>query len=237
MMRNEYQDIKESVHLLCTKYRTLLRTIPAWSIDTLLGVAYENLHRQDTNRDIQRGVAEDYSNEANERKLRILLEELRVLHEKMNEMGMTMDDALRMISPERMVSRLTIDEKGLLYFNDYQKTIRLTPIQTAIYIMVIRHEEGFAVKDLVDHKEELSDILESVLRARKQNMSHQRQDALLKRLFDITSGAINENVSRIKRTMINELGDETMARNYYINSLRLHKLRIPIDRRLVFMML
>lgn len=232
-MDEQLEYYKNGLHLLCVKYRHVLSKEEAWEINTALGLVYlEHIHNvADDYR--QTEVNEEHDSGKHDEELNNLLYELHILETKLKGKGISVGEAMKMLSSEVMISNIEIDADGIIYFIDFKTSIRLTPMQATLYILIMTHEEGISAKELCNYRDELIAILDSITIARglNRNISNQRKN--VERLLDSTTGAINENVSRIKRAMIEGIGDVRVARNYYINSMRCHKMRIPIDRSIV----
>lgn len=224
---------KNRLHMLCVKYRHVLSKEEAWNINTALGLVYQQHIHNVADDYWQTEVNEEYGSRTHDEELSHLLYELQVLEAKLKERGISVGEAMKMLSSKVMISNIEISADGIIYFIDFKTSIRLTPMQATLYILIMTHEEGISAKELCNYRDELMAILDSITIARglNRNISNQRKN--IERLLYSTTGAINENVSRIKRAMIEGIGDVRVARNYYINSMRCHKMRIPIDRSIV----
>lgn len=109
------------------------------------------------------------------------------------------------------LSRMQITDDFKIWLTDYDKEVRLTPLQKTLYLFYLRHPEGVEFKHLSAYYDEILDIYK-VLSNRE---DWEKQKASVRRLVDVTDNAINEKCSRIKEAFLS-VTDEFIARNYYI---------------------
>lgn len=94
---------------------------------------------------------------------------------------------------EAEASRLYIDEKGVLHFENYQQlSCRLAPVEKALYLFFLLHPEGTRLNELSDYKQEILDIY---LCIRNQDISTASE--VVKNLVNPLNNSINEKISRI----------------------------------------
>lgn len=124
------------------------------------------------------------------------------------------------------ISKLVVNRYGSIVLADYRNCIvDLTPLEKTLFIFYLRHEEGCAYVDLMDHKDELLAIYSKVSRS-SSNGEIQRNIASL---IDTREGSAREKVSKIKRKFINALG-ERLAEHYYIKAIPNGKHGIVLNR-------
>lgn len=113
------------------------------------------------------------------------------------------------LNPSLSKIEITADYKFLL--SDYEKEVKMTPLQKTLYIFYLRHPEGVAFKMLSAYYDELLAIYK-VLSNRE---DLQKQQHSIRRLVDATDNAINEKCSRIKEAFL-KVVDDFIAQNYYL---------------------
>lgn len=120
-------------------------------------------------------------------------------------------DELKNVKVTPKLSRLHITNEFKIRLLDYDKEVRLTPLQKTLYIFYLRHPEGVEFKMLSAYYDELLAIYK-VLSNRE---DAEKQKESISRLVDVTDNAINEKCSRIKEAFL-KVADDFIARNYYI---------------------
>lgn len=110
-----------------------------------------------------------------------------------------------------VLSRILITDDFKIQLLDFNKEVRMTPLQKALYIFYLRHPEGVEFKMLSVYYDELLSIYK-VLSNRE---DLQKQQHSIRRLVDATDNAINEKCTRIKEAFLKILDNYT-AKNYYI---------------------
>ena len=106
--------------------------------------------------------------------------------------------------------------------------VRLTPRQRAIYMVYLKHPEGIAVAELIDHREELVNYY-----GRFANVSDQEHiDMALENLLDIFSGTLSTELSRIRAAFKKATG-EALHNHYTIEGNSGEKKVIELDRSFV----
>ncbi len=109
------------------------------------------------------------------------------------------------------LSRLQITDDFRFCLLDYNKEVRMTPLQKTLYLFYLRHPEGVEFKMLSAYYDELLAIYK-VLSNREDS---EKQEESIRRLVDVTDNAINEKCSRIKEAFL-KVADDFIAKNYYI---------------------
>ena len=120
-------------------------------------------------------------------------------------------DELKNVKVIPELSRLQITDEFKIRLLDYDKEVRMTPLQKTLYIFYLRHPEGVEFKMLSAYYDELLAIYK-VLSNRE---DAEKQKESIRRLVDVTDNAINEKCSRIKEAFL-KVADDFIARNYYI---------------------
>lgn len=118
---------------------------------------------------------------------------------------------LRNVKLNPSLSKIEITADYKLLLSDYEKEVRMTPLQKTLYIFYLRHPEGVAFKMLSAYYDELLAIYK-VLSNRE---DLQKQQHSIRRLVDATDNAINEKCSRIKEAFL-KVVDDFIAQNYYL---------------------
>ncbi len=118
---------------------------------------------------------------------------------------------LRNVKLNPSLSKIEITADYKLLLSDYEKEVKMTPLQKTLYIFYLRHPEGVAFKMLSAYYDELLAIYK-VLSNRE---DLQKQQHSIRRLVDATDNAINEKCSRIKEAFL-KVVDDFIAQNYYL---------------------
>ena len=126
-------------------------------------------------------------------------------------------------------SKLVIDDRYRIFLPDYNNIeIELTPLPKTLYIFLLNHPEGVLFKELVDYREELTEIY-----CRIGNRLDMEQ--INKSIIDLTdsrSNSVNEKCSRIKEAFLSKM-DDSIARHYYVTGNRGENKLISLDRSLL----
>jgi len=126
------------------------------------------------------------------------------------------------------LSRLLIDEDGRLFLLDRNRTeIKMQALARALYILYLRHEEGIALTELCDHRQELLDIYSTV----SDYTNTERLRATVDNLVDFVGSTINPLLSRIRRAFTALLGEQ--AKEYLIEGDVRDRKKINLPRTLV----
>lgn len=133
-----------------------------------------------------------------------ITEQLRVLSEELRRAGrydLLLDaitvPALQQLNIEAARERLspleiTSDYRFLL--PRYEKEVELSPINKALYIFFLNHEEGIEFKRLSDYRDELMTLYRKVGNRVSEDIIHESID----RLVNPLDNSINEKCARIK---------------------------------------
>ena len=95
--------------------------------------------------------------------------------------------------PLREIIRIT---RGMRIFIG-QEELKMRPMSKAVLLLFLRHPEGIALKDIGDHKEELTRLYSRVARTD----SPDKIERSVARLIDIFSNELNVNLSRVNAAL------------------------------------
>lgn len=140
---------------------------------------------------------------------------------------MIIDTILKFHSYEGL-SRLRISDKGRLYLVDRNNAeVKIQTIGRALYILYLRHEEGIALTELADHRDELLEIYANI--SNYNDMERLRQT--VDNLVNFVGSTINPLLSRIKKSFTALMGAQ--AKDYWIEGNVGRKKTINLPRGLV----
>lgn len=224
-------DIKDTLWVLCCKYHKVLNEQCVWQIDTLLGVVWKEYECYDKKHFVSEQIEHKTSAEIRSA-VAILIEELRSVYERLADEGVTKDMARQMLWEQEHVSRIDISRKGFVVLTDSDIEVKLPPLQWAVYILFLHHNEGIALKQMADYKDELTELM--IAQQRNSGLVNiNRIKRMVERLTTPTNGAMNEVVSKIRHAFCEALQDDDSARHYYINGTRNSRYSIPLQRDFV----
>ena len=151
----------------------------------------------------------------------------RVLLEKKPK-GVVRELIEKELAKEEVLSRVIIKKNCNIVLPEYNRTIKLHPIEKTLFFLYLRHPEGIAFKDLIDYKAEICHIYG--------HLSNQSDPikiaAAVDRLFELDSNAVNEHRSRLKSAFEREF-DSALANRYYITGKKGETMNITLPRELV----
>ena len=137
------------------------------------------------------------------------------------------DTILKFHSNEGL-SRLHITEKGKIILLDRNHAeVKIQTIGRALYILYLRHEEGIALTELGDYRDELLAIYASISSYNNVERLQQTVDNLV----DFVGSTLNPLLSRIKKSFTALMGAQ--AKDYWIEGNVSGKKAINLPRRLV----
>lgn len=126
-------------------------------------------------------------------------------------------------------STLLIDSDFEIRLPQYpQITIELAPLPKALYILLLMHPEGFALKEIVEYATELRDIYCTV--SGRQNTSVLNK--MLGSITDPTSNPLHKNLSIIRRAFLSKLRSD-IAECYIPTQGRNTLHRIPLESSMI----
>ena len=126
------------------------------------------------------------------------------------------------------LSRLLINEEGRLFLLDRNCTeVKIQALGRALYILYLRHEEGIALTELCDHRDELLAIYSVV----SDYTDSERLRNTVDNLVNFVGNTMNPLLSRIKRAFTALLGEQ--AKDYMIEGNVRDRKKINLPRSLV----
>lgn len=155
-----------------------------------------------------------------------IVNQIKSLMQQLKAQGFTEEDIDLMLSASDE-SRLTIDRRGNLIFDNLTARIKLTPMERTLYMFLLRYPEGVPVEDLYMYFDELVEIYMTVTVFDDREASLDAVGALV----DDSRTTLYSNVSRIKRKLTDSLGVRGAAPFIIQRSGDIY--RIPINRSLV----
>lgn len=133
-----------------------------------------------------------------------------------------------MVDEHRPLSRMTITKDLRIVLDDYDSMeIRMEPINKAVFLLFLNHEEGISIKSLSAHRSELESLY---TRLSHDDIKKRRKS--IDTLIDPTNNSINEKLSRIRQAFIARF-EEDLAENYFITGARGEVRRIKLPREMV----
>ncbi len=160
--------------------------------------------------------------------------EIRERISKMRELGVNelliKSFCKKLASPaENKPSRVHITKYGRIFLSDYNDIeIKMTPLVKSVYFLFLRYPNGLFLKDLADHREELTDFYIRL----SNRFDIQKLEESIDSITDSTKNSINEKCSRIREAFISQIRDEFVFQ-YYISGERMEPKKILINRELV----
>lgn len=127
------------------------------------------------------------------------------------------------------LNHLQITDDARLLLVDYNKEVKMLPIDKVVYIFFLRHPEGVSIKELSDHKDELIDLYKRVLG--KQQLADKQHDSI-ERLCNPLDNSINEKLSRVRQAF-NAVVHKSVADYYIVQGSRGEVRCIPLDEDLI----
>lgn len=143
------------------------------------------------------------------------------------------------VTDKQELSRMTIKNDFTIILNDYNDMqIEMEPLVKSLYILFLRHPEGFKFKELPDHAKEL-EIIYRCVKEKKNEIDKLMASSIplkisksVSDICDATKNSVNEKCSRIKEAFVKHFQD-TLAKNYYVNGGKFSNKMIPLSRKLI----
>lgn len=215
--------------MLCVKYCQIMVQENVWQLDTLLDIVWNSLHPYS-----ETVIYAAENSPGKDEQIAMLLEELRITYERLEELGISKEMARKMLWERENISRMYVCADGMIVLPDYNTEVCLTPLQWALYVLFLRHDEGIDYKCLPGYRDELFGILTGIVKNIDGMFNQRRVKEMVERVTDPKGKSINEIVSKIRRAFIDATGSVERARHYYINGTRGELRRIPLDRAFVY---
>lgn len=126
-------------------------------------------------------------------------------------------------------SRLVITEKFDILLPDYNNTvIEMRQLPKALFLFFLKHESGFAIYQLQDHRNEILAIYDRITNSSESETVEKRIDDLVAP----DGKSFIEKCSAIKKAFTEKMSDR-IAQHYYIHGPQGYAKRISLDRSLV----
>ncbi len=158
-----------------------------------------------------------------------MIEEVRAKLALLRQSGVSEMLLKELLEPTEKLSRLYIDGDYRIFLPDYNNIeIKMEPLNKAVFLLFLQHEEGIIFKHLIDYKEELTEIYEKITGYRCDD----KQRKSIERICDPTNNSINEKCARIREAFVQHF-DERLAKNYFVMGERGEAKRIVLSRELI----
>lgn len=157
------------------------------------------------------------------------LNDLKSAVRQLLKLGLDADQIYKFIHPEKPFSRLRVTEDLRIIVPEKDNLeIELKPLPRALYILFLKHPEGINFKDLVDYKDEIQSIYNTITnRVHLDKASKSVED-----LVDPTNNSVHEKCSRIKGAFMKLFG-KAGAEQYAITGKAGEAKTIPAARGFV----
>ena len=137
-------------------------------------------------------------------------------------------DTLLKYHSDQRLSRLRISSNGHLFLVDRNEAeVKIQSIGRALYILYLRHEEGIALTNLIDYREELMGIYAMT----SDYNDEKKLRTAVDNLVNSVGNTISPMISRIKRAFTALLGEQ--AKDYLIDGNIGEPKKIHLDRRMI----
>lgn len=157
-----------------------------------------------------------------------LLREIQELIERLHHSGIRQQLIEQMVRMTVKPSVLQVTDDARLLLTNYDKEVKMLPIDKLVYIFFLRHPEGVALKELGDHKEELINIYTRI----QGRQLTQNQLASIGRLCNPLDNSINEKLSRIKQAF-RAVAHDSVANCYIVQGERGELRNITLNEELI----
>lgn len=167
---------------------------------------------RDYQRSIKHAGQDPYEIEVQE-----IARQIKELVQQLHDKGVEEDYIRSLISEQPKLSRIEIDDDYRILLPDFDLEVEMEPMNKAVYLLFLRHPEGIAFKDMIDHRQELREIYLAIRRRKGDTMVDMRRvERSLDALCNPLSNSLNEKCSRIKATFMKLLQPD-IASHYYID--------------------
>lgn len=240
IFKSSYQYNKYGVEVFSANYHQLEEGDDDYIMSQLTKIA-ESLYRKDKgpihyslDKDApEEGVSKDYADRnfhtIYNNEIAILVKEVRERVIKLHQYGISESLILKMIKTPPMLSRLIITKDYRIMLPGYGNIeIKMEPLNKAVFLLFLRHEEGIIFKHLPDYEQELLEIYAKL----KPNGINEKLRKSISDVCNSCLNSINEKCARIRGAFISHF-DEYLAKNYYITGHSGQPKRIKLPRELV----
>jgi len=126
-------------------------------------------------------------------------------------------------------SPLVMDEEYKIFLPHFENMeIQMTPLPKALFILFLRHPNGIHLSSLIDYKQELLEIYK--LFSYRESWGNMVES--INRICNPLEGAVNENLSRIKRAFVSRMSMDT-AKHYIVSGERGAEKKIMLEIELI----
>ncbi|GEM_PF-6191026 len=157
-----------------------------------------------------------------------LLDGMQRIMDALKKQGISRQLLLRILNTQQAPGRLIIRQGQLILPEMDNTEIKLSPLDKALYIFLLKHPDGVFFKDMLDYEEELYQIYRSL----SPRINTLRLRLTIKRFILPTENLMNVSVSRIKKAFSAVL-DEGVAHHYIIKGVAREAKYISLPRDLV----
>ena len=159
--------------------------------------------------------------------VKALVLELKAMADKLRAKGLDDDDLkdLLLSGDEKGIS---LSEDGTLTLLDYGKTVKLSPMEWALYMLLLKYTDGIRIEDLWKYYDELFAIYSKVTWFEDPVAAADAVDALC----DDSRATFYTNLSRIKKKITDAAGKMAAGR-YAILRGKDNIYRVAVPRTLV----
>lgn len=154
-----------------------------------------------------------------------LLREIQERIERLRHSGIRQQLIEQMVRMTVKPSPLLVTCDARLMLTDYNKEVKMLPMDKVVYIFFLRHPEGVAIKALCDHRDELAGIYARMLGQKTLTNKQQKSIELLCTPYN---NSINEKISRI-RSAFRAVAHDSVANCYIIQGERGEKRSITLN--------
>ena len=159
--------------------------------------------------------------------VKALVLELKAMADKLRAKGFG-DDELKDVLLSRDEKGIVLSEDGTLTLLDYGKTVKLSPMERALYMLLLRYVDGIRIEDLWKYYDELVVIYSKMTWFSDPVAAADAVDALC----DDSRATFYTNLSRIKKKITDAAGKAAAGR-YAILRGRDNLYRVAAPRSLV----
>ena len=158
-----------------------------------------------------------------------LADEVRIIREKLERKGVSWAAVMEYVIGQKKLSRLLITKDYRIFLPDYNNIeIVMTPLDKAVYLLYLKHEDGIMFSFLPDFKKELTEIYKRL----KPTGDPALVERSIEDITDCTKNSINEKCSHIRGAFMKHFA-EHLAENYFVTGKRGEPKMIKLPRELV----
>lgn len=160
---------------------------------------------------------------------RQLLDEIHVRLLQLRRRGISLRTIRQKLIEQQQLSRLVVTPDYRILLPDFgHLEVQLTPLPKALYLLFLRHPEGIAFKQMVDHRDELSSLYTQLAPTINPRRREQHIDAIV----DPMKNSLNEKVSLIHHAFALLL-DSSLLPYYVISGAKGSPRSIKLDKTLI----